>query len=512
MKSEIFYMCTDQTATLFWDKPLEAAAQARYKIIIDQSEVFFTDKTHYTIENLAPRSSHNFAVYLTNSSHNTHASNHCDNFRENCIGSDTFRTSSPKEKLDVTAAPYFAKGDGVFMNTAILQRAIDDCGPQQYVYIPSGTFMTGSLYLHSNMELYLEKDAILQGTADYHDYEPRIKSRFEGTEMLCYSSLLNLGQLDHTAGYNCRNVLIHGHGTIASGGRILAQRIIEHETELLKDYLAANEELVASCENSHTIPGRVRPRLINISNCQNVRISGLTLENGASWNVHMIYSDHIITDHCTFKSDGVWNGDGWDPDSSSNCTLFASKFYTGDDSVAIKSGKNPEGNLIARPTKHIRVFDCYSDFGHGICIGSEMSGGIEDVRIWDCNLKRAFSGIECKATKKRGGYIRDIMVRDCTAPRVMLHAVSYNDDGIAAPVPPVIENCHFENLELTCMALDHDGNWHNVVPMELAGFDVPGHELHNITFRRISISSKEAQSINLQYCKNITFEEISVLT
>ena len=166
--------------------------------------------------------------------------------------------------------------------------------------------------------------------------------------MECYSSLLNLGTLDHTAGPNCENVILRGKGTIASGGKLLASRIIENERERLKEFLTQNADLVSTCENADTIPGRVRPRLVNMSNCRNVWMQGLTFANGASWNLHMVYSDQIVTDHCTIKSDGVWNGDGWDPDSSTNCTIFACEFCTGDDAVAIKSGKNPEGNAMFR--------------------------------------------------------------------------------------------------------------------------------------------------------------------
>lgn len=113
--------------------------------------------------------------------------------------------------------------------------------------IPSGTFMTCALRLHSDMELYLAKGAVLQGTANPEDYLPRIWSRFEGTEMECYSSLLNIGALDpngnHRADYESafasKNVAIRGKGTIASGGRVLAERIIASQTENLKDYLAS---------------------------------------------------------------------------------------------------------------------------------------------------------------------------------------------------------------------------------------------------------------------------------
>ena len=378
--------------------------------------------------------------------------------------------------------------------------------------VPAGVYMTGSLRLHSNMELYLDEGAVLQGTAEPEDYLPRIPSRFEGTEMECYSSLLNLGTLDHTAGPNCENIILRGKGTIASGGRLLASRIIENERARLKEYLAQNADLVSTCENADTIPGRVRPRLVNMSNCRNIWMQGLTFANGASWNLHMVYSDQIVTDHCVIKSDGVWNGDGWDPDSSTNCTIFACEFCTGDDAVAIKSGKNPEGNIINRPTKHIRVFDCHSGFGHGICIGSEMSGGVEAVKIWDCDMAVSTSGLEIKATQKRGGYVRDVEVRDCTLSHVMVHSVGYNDDGIGSDVPPILENFRYERVTLLGRYIDHDHVWHFCPAIELCGFDEPGYEVKNIRFRDVVLEDNNgpAQNIQMQHCQNVSFENVTV--
>ena len=239
---------------------------------------------------------------------------------------------------------------------------------------------------------------------------------------------------------------------------------------------------------------------------------GLDCANGASWNLHMVYSDQIVTDHCVIKSDGVWNGDGWDPDSSTNCTIFACEFCTGDDAVAIKSGKNPEGNIIDRPTKHIRVFDCHSGFGHGICIGSEMSGGVEDVKIWDCDMAVSTSGLEIKVTKKRGGYVRNVEVRDCTLSHVMVHSVGYNDDGIGAPVPPVLEDFRYNRVTLLGRYIDHDHVWHTCPAIELKGFDVPGYEVKNICFKDVVLEDNGGpeQNIRMQYCRNVSFENITV--
>ena len=488
--------CTDTSITLFWDKPAAAGAVETYTVLLDDAAAAHTQKTHCTLENLRPETTYSLFVQ----------------WRSGSIGELSIPTTPTKRCLDLTASPYSAVGDGKAMNTAALQKAIDDCGEREQIYFPAGVYCTGTLRLHSNMELYLEEGAVLQGTADPEDYLPRISSRFEGTEMECYSSLLNLGTLDHTAGPNCENVILRGKGTIASGGKLLAERIIASERERLKDYLAQNATLVSTCENADTIPGRVRPRLVNMSNCRNIWMEGLTFANGASWNLHMVYSDQIVTDHCTIRSDGVWNGDGWDPDSSTNCTIFACEFFTGDDAVAIKSGKNPEGNIIDRPTKHIRVFDCHSGFGHGICIGSEMSGGVEDVKIWDCDMAVSTSGLEIKVTKKRGGYVRNVEVRDCTLSHVMVHSVGYNDDGIGAPVPPVLEDFRYNRVTLLGRYIDHDHVWHTCPAIELKGFDVPGYEVKNICFKDVVLEDNGGpeQNIRMQYCRNVSFENITV--
>lgn len=492
-ESHVFARSAAHSAVLYWDKPAAAKAGAQYTVYLDGQPAATCDRTHFTLTDLRSQADYRADVF----------------FAGRCVGSCEFRTTPVKHRIDVTEAPFWAKGDGKTKNTAALQRAIDACGAGDAVYLPAGTYLTGALRLHSNMELYLDEGAVLQGTAEIVDYQPRIPSRFEGVEMRCYSSLLNLGTLDHTAGPNCENVVIRGKGVIASGGRELADKIIADEREHLKDYLAEHAALVAECDNERTIPGRVRPRLINMSNCRNVWVHGLTLKNGASWNQHMIYSDNIITDHCRFISEGVWNGDGWDPDSSTNCTLFACEFSTGDDAVAIKSGKNPEGNKINRPSAHIYIFDCRSTAGHGICLGSEMSGGIEDVQIWDCDLTNSWSGIEIKGTPKRGGYVRGVTVRDCTAPRLMVHAVPYNNDGEPAPSQPVFSHMSFERLTLTGRGL-RDGGFENVEPIELAGFDAPGHELRDVTLDAVTVENETGTlTLPLQFCRGLTIRDLT---
>lgn len=492
---EIRYFMDEESVTLYWRKPDEDVGT--YMMYLDGEKTGETEKTWYKFIGLETGREYRFGVKCRDAE-----------------AALTVSVPAARRRIDVTEAPYHAAGDGRTMNTEVLQRAVDDCRAGETVYIPKGIFLTGALRLHSDMELYLEEGAVLQGTDEPRDYLPRIWSRFEGIEQECYSSLLNLGNMDHGDDYNCRNVTIRGKGTIASGGKSLAKRVIASERERLREELAALGDRVAEYEKPDTIPGRVRPKLINISNSQNVVISGVTLRDGACWNVHMIYSDHVVTQGCTFYSTDVWNGDGWDPDSSTNCSIFNCMFYTGNDSVAVKSGKNPEGNRVGRPTEHIWIFDCRCAFGHGITIGSEMSGGVSDVDIWDCDMGQSMCGIEIKGTKKRGGYVRNVRVRNCVAARVLFHSVGYNDDGAAAPHSPVFEDCLFERVRILGEYFGHESEWVECEAVELAGFEEQGHELKNIILRDVTIGSSRKsrrQCISLQHCENITLERIRCL-
>ena len=133
--------CTDTTITLSWEKPAAAKAVETYTVLRNDAAVGTTAKTHFTLEYLHPETEYTLFVQ----------------WRGGGIGELTVRTTSIKHRLDVTAAPYFAVGDGKTMNTAALQKAIDDCTENECVYFPAGVCLTGALRLHSNMELYLDE-------------------------------------------------------------------------------------------------------------------------------------------------------------------------------------------------------------------------------------------------------------------------------------------------------------------------------------------------------------------
>jgi polygalacturonase len=505
LKSILFF----DEITLWWDKAEFSRKADLYKFYLDTRYVGDTTKTHCTFSCLDADKEYTVRIEAFVKGSLVTAKEY------------SYKTKPSKKRIDATLPPYNAVGDGKTLNTKALQTAIDALGEDEYLYIPKGVFLTGALDLKSGVEIYLEEGAVLQGSQSREDYLPKIWSRFEGAELECYRSLLNLGVLDHNNyGYTCENVSLRGKGTIFGGGRPLATDIIEYERVQLKEFMEKNADYVKTCENLNTIPGRARGRLINMSNCKNIVLSGLTMGYGPSWNIHFVYSKDIITYGCVVCSnkqedsegniirEGVWNGDGWDPDSSEDCVVFDTVFRTGDDCIAIKSGKNPEGNKVNRPTKNVYIFDCVMEDGHSVSIGSEMSGGVENVQIWDSDLTDCYCGVQVKGTKKRGGYVKGLCVFDSVIPAVFVRSVKYNDDGEGFDVPPVFSGYRFENLDIMG-SLQHGGQKIKDYVC-LCGFDEEGYHLTDVSFDNIRIfDAEEAIALKLQYTDNLSWNNVS---
>lgn len=484
----IKYFSYNNEIVLFWD--LKGKNILSYEIYLNDVKIGESTKTFFRIKNLLSNQSYNVsvnAIYKNGSSSII--------FSKKCL------TQKDKIDLDITKSPYNAVGDAKTLNTKSIQKAIDDCDRNHRVFIPSGVFLTGSLRLHSNTEIYIEKNGVLKGSEKREDYLPMVRSRFEGWETDCYSSLINIGFLDHLSGYTTKNIVIHGEGKILGGGENLLYDILSING---KDILYYQENLSLDKECKY----RKRGRLISINNAKDVIIDGLEMGYSPSWNIHMIYSKNIITCGCMINSVGIWNGDGWNPDSSKNCTLFDSVFNTGDDSIAIKSGKNPEGNIINIPSKNIRIFSCLIEKGksHGISIGSEISGGVDGVKIWDSDFSNSFFGLHLKTTNKRGGYIKNVKVENSKLSRVLIRKVDYNDDGESSNNLTEISNIKFNNVLLEYNSGDPNFKEEADSFIYINGFDLDKEKVHNIRFYNTRISNKQnLYEYNVKNCTNVVF-------
>jgi len=432
---------TDHSVTLLWNKTA-SKNQASFQLSFNGNSPSATAKSNYNAKDLKPDTWYTVQVF---------------DERHHIIDKIRFRTAA--RGLLYNVVDFGAKNDGTTKNTHAIQAAIDACTKNGTVVIPAGTFLSGALFLKSDMTLSISEGGILKGSADVNDYLPMIPNRFEGWEMETYASLINAGKLVHNDTYNVKNLRIMGGGAIKGGGRPLGEAMVKAKGL------------------------RGRGRLICLMSCQDVNISDLDISESPCWNIHYIYSNNITCHDLNIQS-RVHNGDGIDPDSSTDSYIFNCTFDTSDDCIAIKSGKNPEGNAIGKPTRNVRITDCNFKAGHGISIGSEMSGGVSDVIVRNCNAGKLLHGFQIKGTKERGGYVRNITVSDCQLLQITIFsAVNYNNDGGAAPEVPTFENFVFSNIDLS-RAPD------NVPVMDLNGFEKQGHLLRNVTFSNITVPEK----------------------
>ncbi len=481
--------------TVWWTKD-EFDRADKYELFLDGEKVAEKDKTHGTFSGLNSNTAYQVCVKAYKGG------------VLSVVKEFTVTTKPQKNKIYITDEKYGAVGDKVTLNTKAIQKALDDCTEKDVVVIPKGDFLTGALNIHSNTEVYFEEGATLRGSKDEKDYLPKIKSRFEGVENMSYRSLINMGELDRNGGYNCHNVVLRGKGCITGGGMILHASMIDAETELVKDteeYEKSYYELRQYIRD-YSIAWRVRGRLINASNTDGLILSGLQLEYGSAWTVHPIYSKNVITYGCRITSLHINNGDGWDPDSSEDCVIFDTDLDTGDDCIAIKSGKNPEGNIINRPSRNIYVFDCRTISGHsGVGIGSEMSGGVENVFVWDCDFSGAWFGAHIKATPERGGFVKNVQVEDSKLSCIQIWTVDYNTDGEKAPTLPEFSNYRFENILIK-------GIYHGGEPyfIRIKGFDEDKYAVKDVTLRNVyCLNVTKDEALLLKNYKNLVMENVT---
>ncbi|KAM7277039.1 hypothetical protein ACFE04_018905 [Oxalis oulophora] len=286
-------------------------------------------------------------------------------------------------------------GDGTTSNTKAFQDAVNHLSQfasdgGAHLYVPPGKWLTGSFNLTSYFTLYLHKDAVLLASQDVSEY-PAIKplpSYGRGRDAAAgrFTSLI--------FGTNLTDVVVTGeNGTIDGQGEFWWQQF--HKGKL-----------------KYT-----RPYLIEIMFSTNIQISNLTLLNSPSWNVHPVYSSNILVQGITIIAPVTSpNTDGINPDSCTNTRIEDCYIISGDDCVAVKSGWDEYGIAFGMPTRQliIRRLTCISPYSATIALGSEMSGGIQDVRAEDITAINTESGIRIKTAVGRGGYVKDIYVKRFT--------------------------------------------------------------------------------------------------
>ena len=350
-----------------------------------------------------------------------------------------------------------ARGDGHADCTAAFRSAIGACSTAGggVVVVPPGRFATGPIHLRSNVNLRVESGATILFSTNPRAYLPAVFTRFEGMELMGYSPLIYA--------FDQENVAITGEGTLDGqasdtnwwawkGNRALGWKPGDPRQD------GARNKLMELVEANVPVAQRVladgsflRPMFIQPYRCRNVLIEGIRIVNSPMWEIHPCLSTNVTVRNVKIRSHGP-NNDGCDPESCRDVLIEGCEFDTGDDCIAIKSGRNADGRRLKTPTENVIVRNCVMKDGHGgVTIGSEISGDVRWVFAERCtmdspNLERA---LRLKNNAARGGVLEHIYLRDVTVGQVADSVVSIDfnyEEGAMGAFTPVARDINVERV------------------------------------------------------------------
>jgi polygalacturonase len=390
----------------------------------------------------------------------------------------------------------YAKGDGTTLNTQAIQKAIDSASLHGgTVTLAPGTYLTGSLFLKSNVTLDIPDGVTLIGSEKLEDY-PMLPTRVAGVEMTWPAALINTRDQ--------HDVTITGKGTIDGDGPIwwksywnLRATYEPRGLRWASDYDAR------------------RPRLILLQNSSNIHLGGgLLLKRSGFWTIQILYSHDIAVDGVTIRNNEGGKGpstDGIDIDSSRDILVEHADIDVNDDALCLKAGRDSDGLRVNRPTENVVIRD--SIIRHGaaaITIGSETSGGFRDIEAYNLTaLSGVPSGVLFKSAHTRGGTAKDIRIHDLTLEGVAvpIHiTMNWNPSYSYATLPANIKNPPPYYITLTTKVPEEQGLPHfsdvHIWNIKATGakqaFNVtayPNATLDNFRFNHLNIESATAGTI-----------------
>jgi exo-poly-alpha-galacturonosidase len=464
----------DSSIMLIWSKPSDYSNVASYNVYKNGSLAGNTKNLFYEVGGLDANSSYSFTVK---------AVGNCGT--ESPAGNIlTQSTASAMKVFKVT--DYGAVGDGNTLNTAAIQKAIDECAKGGKVLIPSGTFLSGALFLKSNMTLQI--DGTLLGSDNAADYPltcMRFPYHLAGKN---YMGLINA----YTENYgSITNVRICGLGNVC-GGTWAGGRTLDTT-------LGINEKAANGGNDS------ARGDLIEIKGVTNFYIGGLTLTNPAMHTIFITYCKNITVSGITVRTYDIHNADGINICTSDTAYVFNSTFDTGDDCINLNAGIGADSVRENFPDNNLRIFNCTTKRGHGgVVFGSFTGAWIQNVLVEDCVFDGTDRGLRFKTGQHNGGGARNVLCRDLIIKNIAKEAAIFIDSNYPPSKYPSAGAGQFKDItvkNITCTNLKKYGVYVNGLP------DMPH---TNISISNISIDGAKKGGVRLKYCTNSTFDTVNI--
>ena len=429
---------------------------------------------------------------------------------------------------EVKLTDFGAVGDGIALNTEAFRKAIDALSQKGggKLIVPQGVWHTGPIVLKSNIELHLRAGAVILFAADESLY-PIIETSFEGLDTRRLQSPIYAN--------GATNIAITGKGVIDGNGQYW--RPVKKEKVTAKHWksllaIPGSQELkpgywvpsagyaqgekganmnvpnAQTPEEWNAIKRFLRPVMISLVKCKNVMLKGVIFQNSPAWNLHPLVRNPSYAQ----------NGDALDLESCKNALIVNSRFDAGDDGICIKSGKDADGRRRGIPCENVVVDGCTVFAGHGgFVVGSEMSGGVKNIMVENCQFLGTDVGLRFKSTRGRGGIVENIYINKVSMTDIKTDAITFNmyyggksvaemledgdnpDNTTKAPVTE--ETPIFRNIDIKNCVCNGAGR-----AMEFNG--LPEMPIDGITLQNITIlAKKDAVFTN---CKNITKKNVNI--
>ena len=449
------------------------------------------------------------------------------------------KTSFKADTLNIIK--FGAKNDGVTLNTKSINDAIIACNKKGggVVLVPKGLWLTGPIELKSNVNLHLQKNAILQFTKDFDQY-PLVASNWEGLPQMRNQSPI--------WATNQQNIAVTGFGIIdgagdawrmvkkdkltesqwkklvASGGMTSEDKKTWYPTE--KTFNASKMKNPGEITSDKTpefyksIKDFLRPNLLVFTACKRILLEGVTFQNSPAWNIHPLMCEDLTVRNVYAKN--PWyaqNGDGIDIESCKNVLIEGSTFDVGDDGICIKSGRDAAGRKRGMPTENVIIRNSTVYHAHGgFVIGSEMSGGAKNIFVYDCSFIGTDIGLRFKTTRGRGGVVEKIFVKNINMKDIVGEAILFDMYYAAVdPVPLTGEKRDAPKIQLLPVTEEtpvfRDFHISNVVcdGASKAVFirGLPELSISNITLADLSIKAHEG--IDIQEAKNVSLTNVNLI-
>ncbi|SMC90087.1 glycoside hydrolase family 28 protein [Moheibacter sediminis] len=417
----------------------------------------------------------------------------------------------PDKKFNVL--DFGAIADETTDNTKAFADAIDKCNSEGggIVIVPKGKYFTGPIHLKSNVNFHLEKGSELLFSTDNKAYLPVVHTSFEGNELMNYSPLVYA--------YKQKNVALTGEGILNgqannenwwpwAGAKQYGyiEGMPKHMDAHNKDRLMGMSDRRVPVEERIFGEGhQFRPLFFQTVMCENILLEGVTFINAPFWVIHPFKSKNVTVDGVTVKSHGP-NNDGCDPEYSSNVRIANCHFDTGDDCIAIKSGRNEDGRRVNIPSENIMVENCTMIDGHGgVVIGSEISAGVRNVYVRNCvmNSPELDRAIRIKTNTTRGGFVENVYVKDIMVGQVkeavLKITTTYGVYGepIANHIPEI------KNIVLENVKVKNGGKYAILIDGR------PENPISGIEFKNVTID-KVGDAFKIEHCEEIQFTNTKI--